>query len=473
MPKTPSRPRPCRPGRPSLPSVGKAPREDTSVAPGGVQKHTGKRKSTRRLGSGALTARTAPVDTPRPRNAAPALRNQAEPAALAAAMPPRPGGGLRVVQGALVQLEPLSQTGFYSSFDTPFSRQLAVRATARIHEDELFALNANEGAVRAGARQDMVVIHRSMLSEMPATAELIARDSVAAALQHPSFSVEYIQEAIDHYRNEFGDNFYMNVAAMGFAKIPEYLDAMWPDFPLYPELDKARGRELAFCKMHAAQYGAALELQDPGDVEGALSRLHDMQLHATVFSDFLRSGDQPISRVTVAKGMKGGNDPTTTQLSGLDFMKAAYSGKGILFNWFLSSSSNIESAAQFSGKFEAQFSQAPLYTVDFTNHSPMHELLRRQSMADLEHGKCAEAIDSIIVVFQTLGAMGKDINAACQTDRRDRTLTEMETKEAELTFAPGHCMHPRQIIRSHHGFVIVASLEDSLRVATPLPALRA
>ncbi|QKJ88661.1 hypothetical protein PMPD1_3747 [Paramixta manurensis] len=361
-----------------------------------------------------------------------------------------PGNGVARVHGQPVAMTAMNQSGFTSAFSTSRTGRLAQRANLPVAPTHHHHVMSQQAGLAERAKNDMQAIEQLVLNQFPATSEILHAMSQQHVQQFTPHQIDQISEAIDDYQGAYGDNFLMNISAMGYPTIESYLQARDPIFNDAEEVNEFIG-EFGY------RYGGITGMMDEEEeIEELRTRLEDRLTEpAQVLSNFIHTSPR-ISGVPLLKGATGGDNPVTTQLDGGKTLRAMLDGQALNFNGFLSTTSSYKSALEFSGKMSQTGLGNAMYTVDLTSDSTESEILRRETLRALDRGECAAG--SILFYFKTDNVAGISVNATQRAANPGQDESRLNSED-EILLAPGHFFEPEQIVRNDDGFAVIGSLK--------------
>ncbi|WP_139315525.1 hypothetical protein [Pseudomonas sp. PA27(2017)] len=380
------------------------------------------------------------------------LRGQHQPLQIAQpqARLEQPGEGIISVSGMPVQLKPVSRAGFTSSFEAPASREIQQRGRQQLSVNDARHLLAQKAYLRQHAQAMADSIKGMTLNDLPNSRTMIHTQSREYVSSLSRAHKSELAEALDYYQQAYGDNFFMNLAAMGFESLPQFLRHLTPD-----EGEQSNDID-EFVEEFGHHYGAftgMCELEE--EMDALRMRLEDtLQAPSQVLKDILQHAPK-IDGVPLLKGATSSEDAVTTKLQGGRFLNAILDGECINFNGFLSTTSSYHAAMQFSGRMASSGMGEPEYVVDLTKSDMENEVLRRQLKKELESGNCNTG--SVLFYMKSSNAAGMSVNAA------KVALGESEDRldsEDELLLAPGHYLTPEQVVKSADGIIVIGQLRN-------------
>jgi len=361
----------------------------------------------------------------------------------------RPGEGLAIAGGMQVQLKPVSSAGFTSAYATPFANEISRRARVPLSASQARTLLANKDYLRDQAEALAASIKTTTLNDLPHSKQIIHAQTKEYIESLPISIKSELSEAIDRYQEAYGDNFFMNLACMGFKSLPEFLQHL-------PPSEGSQSTDLdEFVEEFGHHYGAFTGMvSEEEEMEALRMRLEDtLQEPSLILKDVLHHSPA-IDGVPLLKGATSGDNPVTTRVQGDELLNSVLSGESIHFNSFLSTTSSYHVAMQFCGRMASSGMGEAQYTVDLTKNDAENEILRRQLKKDLESGNVDSG--SILLYMKSNNALGISINAAKVAlghaqDRMD--------SEDEILLSPGHSLHPEQVIKCEDGLIVIGDLK--------------
>ncbi len=369
---------------------------------------------------------------------------------------PTPGNGIARVNNRPVLMRSMNDSGFVSSFSTINSARITQRARMGISPRNAQAVISAREKLSDIARRDMQAVAHLELNNFPSlnhSVQELSRNY--ASTLTPSQKTE-LTEAISDYQGAYGDNFLMNICAMGYKSLQHYLQSKDSQFHDPSKVDD-------FVVDFADRYGALSGYTD--DVQDELTelknRLEDRLTEPTnSLRNFIHFAPR-ISSVPLLKGAVGGNNPVTTQLAGKKVLDAILHGQALNFNGFLSTTSNYGIALDFANTDTVLGLGNPMYTIDLTANNEQSEVLRRATLQDLEKGNVDT--ESFVFYFKTHQVAGISLNSVEETASiTSLDVPNPQSKEDEILLAPGHYIEPEQVIRNTGGIVIIGNLKYGL-----------
>lgn len=363
---------------------------------------------------------------------------------------PKPGNGMARVNGQMVPMTSLNESGFTSAFPTRNSAAIAQRSRIGINPQRAQQLLSQHEQLSTEARMAMEHIVGSELNNFPQAKQHVDQLSQQHYHSVPTQYKNNISEALEDYQGSHGDNFLMNVAAMGFPDINTYLKMRDPMFNDENEVNE-------FMTSFGHHYSAFTGIDDEEEeLDEIKSRVDERLKEPTQqLIRYLHNAPRLQGGLPLIKGVTGGDNPVTTQVDGNKTLESVLEGKALNFNGFLSTSSKYESALDFSGKMPSSALGQPQYIVDLTKNDEKNEILRRHTMRDLHQGNMETG--SLLFLFKASNAAGISVNAtqhAANPGGGEHRLSG----EDEILMAPGHFFVPEQIVRNKDGVALIGSL---------------
>ncbi|CAM9275915.1 unnamed protein product [Ectocarpus sp. 12 AP-2014] len=363
----------------------------------------------------------------------------------------QPGNGIRNVHGRPVHMQAMNQTGFTSSFATPNTAAIANRGRTPISLNSANNILSQKERLAQYASNTMQEVPRLDLNHFPALKHTVKGFSKAHMERvHPARRMDVL-EAITDYQSSYGDNFLMNISAMGYQSLQHFLQSQDPKFHSEAKVNE-------FIEEFADQYGAFSGLASPEEELDELADRLEGRLAepADLLKNFLNTGPR-ISNLPLLKGASGGDNPVTTQLDGQKVLTAVLNGQALYFNTFLSTTTDYKTALEFSGKMPETALGNAIYTVDLIQNTEESEVLRRDALRELESN--AMNTGSILFYFKTQNATGVDIQAAKQVVDPNPNASHLNDED-EVLLSPGHYFQPEKIVRNEDGVALIGSLTD-------------
>ncbi|TDV60839.1 hypothetical protein [Pseudomonas sp. LP_7_YM] len=357
----------------------------------------------------------------------------------------RPGAGIGSVNGQQVSMAPLSRSGFTSAFSTQQTSVVAHRARLAISARNAQQILANTRDLSQKAARDMHAIATLELRGLEATYEIISLMSKNHIARFSRSDIDTIVEALDDYQAQYGDNFLMNVSAMGYPSLEHYLDSTG-----------VRGTHAVetFIREFTDRHTDASDLTED-DMDEIKTRLTDRLAEPTsILKNFIHTGPR-LSSIPLLKGATGTDNPVTTQVNGADTVISALNGQAINFNGFLSTTADFSVALEFAGLTAAEDLGTPMFTVDLNSNSEESEVLRRTALRFVQSKECDT--DSILYYFKSNNVAGISINATKASAYPDVEPDRLATED-EILLNPGHFFQPEQIVLHSGGVAMIGSL---------------
>jgi hypothetical protein len=330
-------------------------------------------------------------------------------------------------------MNPVSRAGFTSAFATSFTEEIARRGQRAIGVAHIHNVLANKKQLTQAAEACVNQIIGSTLDNMPATKEILEKNTLNYINSKSPDEIKRLIHAITDYQSPAGDNFLMNLAVMGYRSVEHFLQRLTPD-----ETTKIE------------EYSDRFDCHYAGGAD--TTRLERISQEASLLLEqFLRSAPA-IDVLPLLKGATCEDDPVTTNLLGVPFVNSILEGKYINFNAFLSTTSSYAQAMEFS--FADDVLDDIKYVVDLTKNDDDNEILRRTLKEDLEKGDCNT--DSVLFYFKTHKCVGVSLSAVKTGTFKPGTY-DLDS-EKEILLAPGHYLKPEQVVKCGRGLIVAGSL---------------
>lgn len=362
----------------------------------------------------------------------------------------KPGNGLARVCGQMVPMSSVNESGFSSAFPTRASSTIAQRGRMGISLQHAHQLLNHREQLAAEARQAIGRLISSELNNFPQAKQHITDISEQHYHRVPSGFKTEISEALEDYQGSHGDNFLMNVAAMGFSDIQSYLKTRDSIFEDEAEVDE-------FMTAFGHHYSAFTGIEEEEDeLEELKSRVDDRLKEPTrQLVQYLHNAPRLPDGVALIKGVTGGDNPITTQVDGVKALTSVLQGCALNFNGFLSTSSKYAAAVDFAGKMPSTALGAPEYVIDLTKNDEKNEILRRHAIRELHSGNLETG--SMLFLFKTRNSAGVSVNAT-QRAANPNGGEHRLSSEDEILLAPGHFFVPEQVIVNKDGVAYIGNL---------------
>ncbi|QVX17478.1 hypothetical protein [Pseudomonas congelans] len=362
----------------------------------------------------------------------------------------KPGNGFARVQGQMVPMTSLNESGFSSAFPTRANSTIAQRGRLGINPQQAQRLLSHREQLAAEARQAMDHLVSSELNNFPQAKQHVDHLSQQHYNRVPSHFKNEISEALDDYQGSHGDNVLMNVAAMGFPDIHTYLKSRDDAFEDEAEVDE-------FMTAFGHHYSAFTGMEDEQEeLEDLKSRVDDRLKDPTrQLVQYLHNAPRLPDGVPLIKGVTGGDNPITTQVDGRKTLGFALQGCALNFNGFLSTSSKYAAAVDFAGKMPSTVLGSPEYVIDLTKNDEKNEILRRHALRELHAGNIDTG--SMLFLFKTKNSAGVSVNATQQAANPNGGEHRLSSED-EILLAPGHFFVPEQVIVNKDGVAYMGSL---------------
>ncbi|RMT60531.1 hypothetical protein ALP45_00573 [Pseudomonas coronafaciens pv. atropurpurea] len=372
----------------------------------------------------------------------PASRAQAAPHSVQHA---RPGNATALVGGHPVAMAAINRTGFASAFATSQTVHTTMMGQQGI--SPAFAqqvLNQSQRLAHAAEHEKQHILS-SQLNNFPTERNGIAHNSLQHFRRYSPAQGKHIVDALHTYQADYGDNYLMNISAMGYRSLRHYLQSLDPKYNNEAEVNK-------FVRDFARHYEAG-EL-NASEVEMHKTHIeHQLAPQVALLQQFIHAAPR-ISGVSLLKGATGHNDLFTTQLDGRSALGALLAGQSIRFNGFLSTTSGAAAAVEFSSVDDGRELGRARYTVDFSRSDAASEVLRRQAIGELRRGNFDPA--SIFFRFKADRVAGIHVDAI--QDAHNPQMSISGAGEQEVLLNPGHYFQPEKIVMLEQGFAVTGRL---------------
>jgi hypothetical protein len=341
---------------------------------------------------------------------------------------------------------PLSHSGFTSAFSTQKTSMIAHRGRLPISLRNAQQILTDRTRLSQKAQRDWNAISALDLRSLESTYAVISGLSEGHIRRFARHDIDTVVEALDDYQGGHGDNFLMNISAMGYPTLEHYLHQTG-----------VRGSEAVgqFIHNFLARYGDVSEL-DEDDIDEIKTRIAErLSDPASVLSAFIHSSPR-ISGIPLLKGVSGGDNPVTTQVHGVNTLTAALNGQAINFNGFLSTTADYGVAREFSGLDTQENLGRPMFTVDLDSNTEESEVLRRAALTAVQRNECDT--DSIIYYFKSSNVAGISINAT-KASAYPNVAPDRLDSEDEILLNPGHFFQPEQLVLYTGGVAMIGTLQ--------------
>jgi hypothetical protein len=357
----------------------------------------------------------------------------------------RPGAGIAMVNRQPVTMTPLSRTGFFSAFSTQRTSLIARRAQTPIPSRFSQQILADRRRLSEQAARDLDAMSTLDLRNLNYTYQDIAEKSQHHINRFSRAEVDTICEALDDYQTPHGDNFLMNISAMGYPSLDNYLHATG-------HTDENSVNDFIHQFLH--RYGD--ESHDADNVKETRTRLAGRLAEPTrALQHFIHTSPR-LSGIPLLKGAAGNDLPVTTQVNGQNTVTSALHGQAINFNIFLSTTIDFDVAVSFSGHDERDDFGRPMFTVDLNSNSLESEVLRRAALTGVQRNEFDT--EAIVYYFKCSGVTGISVNAT-KASAYPHIAPDNLSSEDEILLNPGHFFQPEQLIFYERGTAMIGTLE--------------
>jgi hypothetical protein len=372
----------------------------------------------------------------------------------------RPGSGNFIYKNRTAELSALNQSGFVSSFPSDKSSSLSQRAKAAISVSEIHNCLRQHTNLSARAHLQMEQLHGMQLNSHPEQLADVMQKTVRALRLHTHETREFAG-ALRTYRETNGGFYLMNIHSMGFQRLADYVAAR--------NVGKAEPDTTSdFLCDFIDGYNALPHIAEHDEVTESDENLIQIRFETELkpatkaLVNFIKK-IEPIFDVTLMKGARGDDDPSSTQVNGPKLLKSVLQGDGIRFNGFLSTTSHYGEALRFadSDTKDMYGLGEPQFIVDLNSDSNESEILRRELLRALDSNECKESQSSILYVFKADNVLAVSANAVEEALAFQNS--DLVQDENEILVAPGHVFLPEQVVRNQQGFLIIGTLRQPER----------
>ncbi|RMO91177.1 hypothetical protein ALQ32_100395 [Pseudomonas syringae pv. tagetis] len=357
----------------------------------------------------------------------------------------RPGNTTAVIGGHSVPLTAVNRTGFASAFATPqtvHTTQLGQRGIAPASAQQV--LSQRHRLAHAAELEKQRILN-NQLNNFPTEKSRIAYNSLQHFNRCSPAQGRQVVDALHTYQQDYGDNYLMNVSAMGYRSLSHYLQSLDPKYHNEAEVNN-------FVRDFARHYEA-------GELNAEEFNIHKTHIETqlapqtALLRRFIHAAPR-ISGVSLLKGATGHDDLFTTQLNGESALQALLSGKALRFNGFLSTTSSADAAVEFSSVSDERGLSGARYTVDLTSGDLSSEVLRRQTLRDLQSNR----VDASSIFFRFKADHVAGIHVDAIQDAHNPDMSISEAGEQEILLNPGHYFQPEKIVMLEQGFAVSGRL---------------
>jgi len=357
----------------------------------------------------------------------------------------RPGNTVALVGGHPVHLSAMNKTGFASSFAT--SETVHTTHVGQQGISPAFAqqvLSQRQHLAHA-AEHDKQRILSSQLNNFPTERNRVAHNSLQHFRRYSPAQGKHIVDALHTYQQDYGDNYLMNISAMGYRSLSHYLQSLDPKYNNEAEVNN-------FVRDFARHYEAG-EL-NASELEMHKTHIeHHLAPQVALLQQFIHAAPR-LSGVSLLKGATGHDDFFTTQLNGDLALKAFLSGEALRFNGFLSTTSSADAAVEFSSVSDERGLGKARYTVDLSSRDASSEVLRRQALRELR----SNGLDPASIFFRFKADHVAGIHVDAIQDAHNPQMSISGAGEQEILLNPGHYFQPEKIVMLEQGFAVTGRL---------------
>ncbi|WP_345769810.1 hypothetical protein [Pseudomonas syringae] len=339
----------------------------------------------------------------------------------------------------------VNRTGFASAFataQTVHTTHLGQKGIPPAFSQHV--LNQHQQLAHA-AEHDKQRILGSQLNNFPVERNRIAHDNLQHFSRYSPAQGRHIVDALHIYQQDYGDNYLMNISAMGYRSLTHYLQSLDPKYNNEAEVNN-------FVRDFARHYEA-------GELNAEEFEIHKTHIETqlapqtALLREFIHAAPR-ISGVSLLKGATGHDDLFTTQLNGESALKALLSGQALRFNGFLSTTSSADAAVEFSSVSDERGLGRARYTVDLSSGDPSSEVLRRQTLRELQSNR----VDASSIFFRFKADHVAGIHVDAIQDAHNPDMSISEAGEQEILLNPGHYFAPEKIVMLEQGFAVSGRL---------------
>ncbi|EPM70786.1 hypothetical protein A584_11767 [Pseudomonas syringae pv. theae ICMP 3923] len=349
------------------------------------------------------------------------------------------------IGGHPVQVTAVNQTGFTSAFATSQTLYTTLQGQQGIAPAAVQQVLNQHRRLAQAAELEKQRMLGSQLNNFPAERNRIAQSSLQHFRRCSPAQGRQVVDALHTYQQDYGDNYLMNISAMGYRSLSHYLQSLDPKYHNEAEVNN-------FVRDFARHYEA-------GELNAEELEIHKTHIETqlapqtALLRQFIHAAPR-ISGVSLLKGATGHDDLFTTQLNGESALQALLSGKALRFNGFLSTTSSADAAVEFSSVSDERGLGRARYTVDLSSGDLSSEVLRRQALRDLQSNR-ADA-SSIFFRFKADQVAGIHVDAIQDAHNPDMSISG--AGEQEILLNPGHYFQPEKIVMLEQGFAVTGRL---------------
>lgn len=359
----------------------------------------------------------------------------------------RPGANPATVYGRQVATTAVAQNGFTSAFSGPNSNAVLRRGNMQIPANVQQSIMRHRADYIAQASRNLARLSSHELNRYPDQLRRLHETTLAYSHHYAQRrNIETVVDALDRYQADCGDNYLMNVNAMGYPSLRHYLTAVHQRRVSEQDLNH-------FVQNFNENYGVEGQTAEEfNDTKTHIER--NLRAPTAALAEFL--GHAPrISGVTVQKGMIAEDNLYGTRISSNAALRRVLNGDALLFNGFLSTTSSSAQALQFSGINRLDELGSPMYTIDLRSDDPVTESLRRTTLAKLR----TENWNPSSLIFNFAANNARGIHVDAMDDHNPTSISFVGEKE--ILFAPGHSFQANKVTFCSDGCVIDGELAYS------------
>lgn len=358
------------------------------------------------------------------------------------------GNGIALINQQRVHMTAMNQSRFIAAFFLPSNRNIVNQNKLPISSSQYRKIATEKERFSQQTQSYMQEIINTDLEHEPDNQQKITQITKECVQRFSSDQMKEIIESLNEYQGDDGSHIMMNIGAMGYPSLTHYFQATG-DYQPRQSMESFIG---SFLGMYESYYE---DLSEDEQREEVKTRLSDRLSQPVETLRHFLDCCSPLSGVPLLKGVKGGNNPVTTQVDSDKLIRHILIGEAIHFNGFLSTSPSYKEASEFAGDVNITGFGKPQYTIDLTSSSVESEVLRREALKDILEKNCDTY--SLLFYFKTHHVSGVDI----RTLHEKNMVFNRFNSENEILLAPGHYMIPEKLLKNEKGWVIIGSLYNS------------
>jgi len=362
----------------------------------------------------------------------------------------KPGAGVVTVKGEQMSMSPLCQSGFISAFSTQLTSLLAHQGRLPIASSRSQEVLSDSGRLSQKAARDMLAISELDLNSLNSTKENIADISKQQMSFRSITEKNAILAALTDYQGSHGDNYLMNVSAMGYKSIEIYLHSLGISSP-----HEIKNFIEYFNFRYDQEENSPLTDYDIGAFKRRIE--DELAIPTSILKNHIHASPR-ISGIHLLKGSAGHDEVSSTQINGADTIISALNGQSIYFNGFLSTTTSFETALEFAGLDDIKDLGDPIFTVDLNDRSEEAEILRRKALTIVQNNECGTG--AILYYFKANNIAAISVNATKEIARPGLYYNHLNIED-EILANPDHFVQPEQIVLYSRAAAIIGSLSYS------------